>query len=182
MFSITKLSLFLVVVSTSGLSENTAKSSAAPIEGEISPEGVCGVVNGTNFVCRDEAACCSRFGFCGSGLAFCGAGCNPEFGECGDPSKGIGPAGECGPSEDGKVTFVCLGEGPCCSKEGFCGVTDEFCGVGCNKTFGKCGKGAKQGKREDGKGKGGKGKAKGEEQCNGKGKGEKAAKRLPRRQ
>ena len=114
MFSITKLSLFLVVVSTSGLSENTAKSSAAPIEGEISPEGVCGVVNGVNFVCRDEAPCCSQFGFCGSGLAFCGAGCN--------------------------------------------------------KTFGTCGKGAKQGKREDGKG--GKGKAKSEEQGKGKAKGE----------
>lgn len=44
--------------------------------------------------------------------------------------------GECG----GSQTCAGSGFGQCCSKYGYCGVTSAHCGVGCDPTFGICGK------------------------------------------
>lgn len=47
------------------------------------PSGTCGSAFGT--ACADKL-CCSLYGFCGTGSAYCGIGCQPSFGMCGvDP-------------------------------------------------------------------------------------------------
>lgn len=103
---------------------------------ELSPKTVveerrCGAdIPGAS--CPDFAPCCSRWGYCGAGDAFCGAGC--QAGPCEDlrnQPPAASPAneeGRCGKDFSGPA---CPDFAPCCSRWGFCGSTQEYCGLGC---------------------------------------------------
>ncbi|KAG6545340.1 hypothetical protein Mapa_013189 [Marchantia paleacea] len=64
--------------------------------------------------------CCSQYGYCGVGDAWCGAGC--QSGPCTS-----GTSGRCGKDFGNSV---CSG-GLCCSQYGYCGSTTEHCTTGC---------------------------------------------------
>jgi hypothetical protein len=60
-----------------------------------SPSGAACGVDGLLRSC-DGGLCCSRYGYCGLGAAYCGDGCQEGFGACAPspspgPSKGVGP-------------------------------------------------------------------------------------------
>lgn len=105
-----------------------------------------------------EVGCCSKWGFCGWGDAFCGAGClnscnakkqcdadRPceigccsKFGFCGlgksfcgdDCAYQCDQKAQCDPGGWGSeyVNHTKCPLNVCCSKFGFCGMTEEFCG------------------------------------------------------
>jgi len=104
---------------------------AAAAEAQAVP--TCGFQVG-GAVCGD-GRCCSRFGYCGSGPAYCGFGCQSNCHE--------GPALAPTPTLAG-VELVKVGEqcgiqaggamcanNLCCSQFGFCGLGAQYCGVGC---------------------------------------------------
>ncbi|KAF3352872.1 DNA repair and recombination protein RAD26 [Verticillium dahliae VDG1] len=107
----------------------------------VSPDGTCGGSN--KFVCA-SGTCCSKNGFCGTTKDHCDAGCQSDFGNCGDafvptPSGtpapgGVSTDGSCG----GAKGLICP-QGNCCSQFGFCGATTDHCGAGCQSAFGICG-------------------------------------------
>ncbi|CRK11988.1 hypothetical protein BN1723_009563, partial [Verticillium longisporum] len=107
----------------------------------VSPDGTCGGSN--KFVCA-SGTCCSKNGFCGTTKDHCDAGCQSDFGNCGDsfvptpsgtPAPGsVSTDGSCG----GANGLICP-QGNCCSKFGFCGATTDHCGAGCQSAFGICG-------------------------------------------
>ncbi|PPJ57801.1 hypothetical protein CBER1_00045 [Cercospora berteroae] len=63
----------------------TASSSgaAATPSGNVDPSGACGAgTAGSNCFGAPDGSCCSQYGFCGSGPAYCGTGCQPGYGTC----------------------------------------------------------------------------------------------------
>ncbi|OEL16989.1 Agglutinin isolectin 2 [Dichanthelium oligosanthes] len=70
--------------------------------------------------------CCSQYGFCGIGAAYCGVGCQSQ---CSPPDAfGVGvPVAQCGAQAGGVVCSNNL----CCSQYGFCGLGAAYCGTGC---------------------------------------------------
>ena len=119
-------------------SQSTSVSRTVTPTRQPSPIVVCGPTNG-NAVCRSPN-CCSQFGFCGTGAAFCGAGCQGPYGAaCASPpppsasaSRQPSPIVRCGAASG---NAVCRPP-DCCSQFGFCGTGDSFCGVGCQGVFG----------------------------------------------
>jgi hypothetical protein len=45
--------------------------------------GACGATNGGK--CCPGGECCSQWGYCGVGIAWCGAGCQAGYGSCSRP-------------------------------------------------------------------------------------------------
>ncbi|KAB8304310.1 hypothetical protein EYC80_003720 [Monilinia laxa] len=91
---------------------------------KVKPDGTCGGEYGCT-----EGNCCSPFGFCGAGPAYCGSTqTGPNA-----PSTTLKTStdGSCGNG------YKCT-EGNCCSVHGYCGNTGSFCGAGCQSAFGKC--------------------------------------------
>ncbi|KAK7527912.1 uncharacterized protein IWZ02DRAFT_352448, partial [Phyllosticta citriasiana] len=109
------------------------------------PAGACGASAGGQTCAKaPSGSCCSEYGYCGTGAAFCGVGCQPLYGMCNStvqsspaaPSSTY-PAGACGPTAGGQNCENAL-SGPCCSQYGYCGTGDGFCGAGCQADFGLC--------------------------------------------
>lgn len=128
---------------TSGPSSTVSITSTSTPTGAVDPNGSCG--GSTGFVCG-PGACCSEHGFCGTSIAYCGAGCQPDFGVCGvnvpanpggeSPAPapgGVSPDNTCG----GDKAYTCP-DSTCCSQYGFCGDTADHCGAGCQSAFGVC--------------------------------------------
>ncbi|KAI0017339.1 hypothetical protein F4780DRAFT_612143 [Xylariomycetidae sp. FL0641] len=138
--------------SASGYCGNTTSHCAAGCQagfgdcdqgaGDISTDGSCGPDNGDK-ICAGSGFgdCCSASGYCGSEESHCSAGCQPDFGTCGDGAGDISTDGSCGPANGNKV---CEGSGfgDCCSASGYCGSEDAHCGAGCQSGFGSCDDGA----------------------------------------
>ncbi|TLS27126.1 hypothetical protein PpBr36_04961 [Pyricularia pennisetigena] len=134
----------------------TATSPPAPTGTLVaSTNGQCG--NSTTCAGSPFGSCCSEYYWCGSGAAYCGAGCRGPFGTCGDGSAPLPPpassstaltststsssstssAGVPRPSNastDGRCgvdagRFTCTGTnyGPCCSDYGWCGDGPDYC-------------------------------------------------------
>lgn len=108
--------------------------------------------------------CCSQFGYCGTGNAWCStsAGCQPSYGVCGNVSTSttsttststpsssssstssspspsasltVSLNGMCGNS----TTCTGFGGGQCCSEYWYCGSGAAWCGEGCHPAFGIC--------------------------------------------
>ncbi|KAF2669033.1 FAD-binding domain-containing protein [Microthyrium microscopicum] len=126
-----------------------------------SPDGSCG--GATGYTCSGSSfgACCSQFGYCGNGDAWCSTGCQSSFGTCtgsGSPSSSSivkrsssSPAPSASPPPSTKTStdgscggsqgMTCIGysQGNCCSQWGYCGSTSDYCGTGCQSVFGNCG-------------------------------------------
>jgi len=105
--------------------------------------------------CLKQYQCCSQDGYCGEGDYFCGAGCQSNYGICGNeemPEDGnvewvteyiteyvykyveeVNDSRECGPENN-------CPSGYCCSRYGYCGNTSSFCSVseGCQPKYGDC--------------------------------------------
>ncbi|KAG2565353.1 hypothetical protein PVAP13_7NG057817 [Panicum virgatum] len=104
---------------------------AAAAEAQAVP--TCGFQVG-GAVCGD-GRCCSRFGYCGSGPAYCGFGCQSNCHEGPAPAPTPTLAGvelvkvgeQCGIQAGGAMCANNL----CCSQFGFCGLGAKYCGVGC---------------------------------------------------
>jgi len=104
--------------------------------------GKCGPSYGA---CSKANHCCSQYGYCGTSNAYCGAGCQTEFGVCGNASSTskkpsstkkstptLSTTGKCGSG------FGSCAKNECCSQYGYCGTSDEYCGYGCQSEFGRC--------------------------------------------
>ncbi|KAI9326095.1 hypothetical protein DFJ73DRAFT_767094 [Zopfochytrium polystomum] len=115
-------------------------------------DGSCGGSN--NWSCY-PGYCCSQYGFCGQAIAYCGAGCQASFGQCGDvtTSSSTSNAGGAGTksvlsttqaaaasastssSADTQPTFI--------STTGRCGQAYGLCPLGlCCSQYGYCGSSA----------------------------------------
>jgi hypothetical protein len=57
-------------------------TSKAPTSKTISTDGMCGASNGNTFCGDATEPCCSQYGWCGTGTAFCGTGCQSAYGLC----------------------------------------------------------------------------------------------------
>ena len=92
-----------------------------------SPNKTCGVTGaGANngYTCLGDSACCSQFGYCGTGDSFCltSAGCQTRYSNtttaCAAPRSGVTVTqdGTCGSTGAGKVGYRCAATGNnCCS-------------------------------------------------------------------
>lgn len=111
-------------------------TSGAPSPDGDAPE-MCGSAAG-NASCGDgftsDGPCCSEYGYCGTTVEHCGAGCQPEFGSCDPMSDPMPESDLCGMAAGG----ASCPDGTCCSEYGFCGDTSEHCGVGCQPEYGTC--------------------------------------------
>lgn len=111
-------------------------ASGAPSPDGDAPE-MCGSAAG-NASCGDgftsDGPCCSEYGYCGTTVEHCGAGCQPEFGSCDPMSDPMPESDLCGMAAGG----ASCPDGTCCSEYGFCGDTSEHCGVGCQPEYGTC--------------------------------------------
>ena len=74
--------------------------------------------------------CCSQYGYCGNGTAYCGVGCTG--GPCTTPGAPPTPP----PPTQCSATKACAVRTNCCSQDGYCGTSIAFCGAGC--TNGPC--------------------------------------------
>ncbi|OIW28785.1 hypothetical protein CONLIGDRAFT_632998 [Coniochaeta ligniaria NRRL 30616] len=95
--------------------------------GAVSPNKTCGITGaGLNngYTCPETDACCSSYGFCGTGDSFCltSAGCQTAYSTtrttCQAPKSGttISVDGTCGTSGAGKSGYKCPATGAtCCS-------------------------------------------------------------------
>ncbi|KAJ3369781.1 hypothetical protein HDU91_006905 [Kappamyces sp. JEL0680] len=134
----------------------TAPHTAVPSNVQLG--GRCG----TNLGVCASSLCCSQYGYCGNGDAWCGAGCQSLFGTCGSSSAVVTstqspahvavqtsthattqPAATSTPSGVPSGGNCGLGQGTCasnlcCSQYGFCGSGDAWCGTGCQSLFGIC--------------------------------------------
>ncbi|KAH8911276.1 hypothetical protein BR93DRAFT_989991 [Coniochaeta sp. PMI_546] len=120
--------------------------------GVVSPNKTCGMTGaGLNngYTCPDTDACCSQYGFCGTGDSFCltSAGCQTGYSNtrtaCQAPKSGttVSVDGTCGTTGAGKAGYRCPSTGAtCCSAYGFCGNTTDHCSAanGCQAGFGTC--------------------------------------------
>ncbi|EMF08700.1 carbohydrate-binding module family 18 protein, partial [Sphaerulina musiva SO2202] len=73
------------ISASSTIATPTATSSASPsasATSNVDPGGVCGGTALTDCYGADDGSCCSQYGYCGSGPAYCGIGCQPGFGTC----------------------------------------------------------------------------------------------------
>ncbi|OEL17704.1 Lectin [Dichanthelium oligosanthes] len=68
-------------------------------------------------LCPDNV-CCSKWGYCGLGKAYCGDGC--QSGAC-------CPNRRCGAQAGGATCDA----NQCCSQYGYCGLGPEYCASGC---------------------------------------------------
>ncbi|WVZ49906.1 hypothetical protein U9M48_001225 [Paspalum notatum var. saurae] len=84
----------------------------------------CGNETEGNTLCPDNL-CCSKWGYCGLGAAYCGEGC--QSGAC-------CPNRRCG-AQAGNAT---CDANQCCSRHGYCGFGSEYCRVGCQSQSGAC--------------------------------------------
>jgi len=88
--------------------------------------GCCLLVNSQGCGCA-SGLCCSEYGYCGTGDAYCGAGC--QSGPCSGSSPPPPP-----PPPPPSSSSACGGgctSGQCCSQYGYCGTGDAYCGAGC---------------------------------------------------
>lgn len=124
-----------------------------------STDGTCG--NGITCSGTRYGACCSAFGYCGTGDDFCALdnGCQPSWGYCeggntpppavstrttispqpsSQPGGGISRDGKCGPSN--KQTCSGSTFGSCCGADNTCSTTTLGCLaiLGCQKDYGYC--------------------------------------------
>lgn len=93
----------------------------------VSPNKTCGMTGaGLNngYTCPDTDACCSQYGFCGTGDGFCltSAGCQAGYSNtrtaCQAPKSGttVSVDGTCGTTGAGKAGYRCPATGAtCCS-------------------------------------------------------------------
>ncbi|OEL27830.1 hypothetical protein BAE44_0011151 [Dichanthelium oligosanthes] len=89
-------------------------ATAFPVSADV-PQ--CGPLAGGKYC--PNGLCCSSWGFCGTGPAYC---------DDGQSLAVSARAGEqCGRQAGGKL----CPNGLCCSKWGFCGSTPDYCGDGC---------------------------------------------------
>ncbi|KAJ1913068.1 hypothetical protein IWQ60_009366, partial [Tieghemiomyces parasiticus] len=100
---------------------STSQGGGGPKPTDVSTDGSCNA----NKVCPGTQ-CCSQWGYCGAGDAFCGAGC--QNGPCTGGPKPSTSQGGGGPkptdvSTDGSCNAnkVCPGT-QCCSQWGYCGA------------------------------------------------------------
>jgi len=112
------------------------QSNQSHISHIISTTGRCGVDNG-NTDCP-SGQCCSKYGWCGKGDAYCGNGCQEEYGIC-DKVEFYKPHlistdRRCGVNH-GNTDCP---SGQCCSSYGWCGTSDKYCGQGCQVEYGIC--------------------------------------------
>ncbi|KAK4161227.1 carbohydrate-binding module family 18 protein [Cladorrhinum sp. PSN259] len=129
--------------------------SALPLTGAVvSPDKTCGLVlAGSNkgYTCPGEAACCSQYGYCGTGDTFClnpaPAGCQSRYSNatsaCYSPRNAttVSIDGTCGNAGAGKSGYRCPTTGStCCSASGYCGNTTDHCAAasGCQPGYGTC--------------------------------------------
>ncbi|KAK8156434.1 hypothetical protein BKA80DRAFT_225161, partial [Phyllosticta citrichinensis] len=115
--------------STAAMSSSSSSSEPA----STYPAGACGAdAGGQTCANAPSGPCCSLYGYCGTGAAFCGAGCQNPFGQCWtnitSSSGGSVSASTCANAPSG----------PCCSLYGYCGSGNDFCGAGCQSMFGEC--------------------------------------------
>ena len=81
--------------------------------------GTCGSGSIGNGICSDKTLCCSIYGYCGTGSAYCRAPSKPAVspptvtGTCGNGSIGNG---------------ICADKALCCSQYGYCGTGSAWCG------------------------------------------------------
>ncbi len=92
----------------------------------IVSSATCGGGDRGDGICPMEGECCSKFGYCGRGRAYCG-----------DNGEG-GGEGLC-EIDSG----ACLTEGECCSNYGYCGTGVDYCESGKSGKSGKSSKGSK---------------------------------------
>ncbi|KAK3312346.1 hypothetical protein B0H66DRAFT_644576 [Apodospora peruviana] len=123
--------------------------------GVVSPNLTCGtLLAGANngYTCPGEAACCSQYGYCGTGDSFCltTGGCQSRYSNattsCQAPRSGVTVTidGTCGSTGAGKSGYRCPATlATCCSASGYCGNTTDHCGTGCQAGFGTCGGGTR---------------------------------------
>ncbi|KAI1776687.1 hypothetical protein F4818DRAFT_440087 [Hypoxylon cercidicola] len=86
----------------------------------------CGNIGaGTEGYTCPNSLCCSQYGYCGSTVDYCEAGCQAEFGMCltGSGGNDSSDDGRCGPDFDNEV----CDDTECCSAEGYCGTTTDHC-------------------------------------------------------
>lgn len=93
----------------------------------MSPDKTCGTTGAgedKGYTCLESDACCSSYGYCGTGDEFCltTAGCQSEFSNstsaCTEPvpGKSISVDGTCGITDAGSVGYVCpANQTSCCS-------------------------------------------------------------------
>ncbi|KAB5577819.1 carbohydrate-binding module family 18 protein [Coniochaeta sp. 2T2.1] len=130
MFSIIPLLLLLPAAALGSIIPTPP--AAALIEdraaGAVSPNKTCGLTGaGLNngFTCPETDACCSQYGFCGTGDSFCltSAGCQAAYSNntrttCQAPRSGttVSVDGTCGATGAGKAGYRCPATGAtCCS-------------------------------------------------------------------
>ncbi|KAH8900110.1 hypothetical protein GQ53DRAFT_209259 [Thozetella sp. PMI_491] len=146
-------SLLLVVPSVlAGLVPVPAPVLQDRAEGGLSPNKTCGLAGaGQNRgdTCPQSDACCSSYGYCGTGDIFCltTGGCQTKYSNsssaCIAPKSGqtVSIDGTCGTTGVGKAGYKCPTTGlTCCSVAGYCGNSTEHCDVnnGCQAGFGTC--------------------------------------------
>lgn len=77
-----------------------------------------------NALCSNNE-CCSKWGYCGTTVDHCGAGCQSN---CLQPSSPpLSTNGRCGRDFNNAL----CSNGECCSQWGYCGTTVDHCGTGC---------------------------------------------------
>ncbi|KAK0636449.1 hypothetical protein B0T17DRAFT_82033 [Bombardia bombarda] len=121
--------------------------------GAVSPNLTCGTTlagQNNGYTCPGgNTSCCSVYGYCGTGDAFCltTAGCQSRYSNassaCYTPKSGVSISvdGTCGAIGAGKAGYRCPTSGAtCCSGAGYCGNTTDHCDVakGCQAGFGTC--------------------------------------------
>lgn len=132
--------------SSSALSSYNAACTTSTIEASSSTTSSAGLAVSTDGACGDGVTCegsvfgncCSQHGWCGEASTYCNAGCQSDFGTCGNavkPRSIVSKYGMCG--RNGQT---CAGSsfGPCCGPFDACGSSAAICGYGCQSGFGKC--------------------------------------------
>ncbi|KAJ3369677.1 hypothetical protein HDU91_007008 [Kappamyces sp. JEL0680] len=114
----------------------TGPPSTLPLPTNLALGDVCGAGKGS---CASPN-CCSKYGYCGIGDAWCGSGCQSSFGSCGSQAISLSTDGTCGANVNGGKGFKCTGStyGNCCSSANWCGKSTAHCGTGCQSLFGTC--------------------------------------------
>ncbi|KAJ3304059.1 hypothetical protein HDV03_003173 [Kappamyces sp. JEL0829] len=114
----------------------TGPPSTLPLPTNLALGDVCGAGKGS---CASPN-CCSKYGYCGIGDAWCGSGCQSSFGSCGSQAISLSTDGTCGANVNGGKGFKCTGStyGNCCSSANWCGKSTAHCGAGCQSVFGTC--------------------------------------------
>lgn len=109
--------LFLTLVAASLVVAHPQRQHA---KRAVSPDGTCGPANG--YTCPSSLPCCSQWGWCGTSVDYCGAGCQAGFGTCnggGNPPPPPPPGGstrdvprpKIGPVPYGRVLYNCVNNG-----------------------------------------------------------------------